>query len=76
MPGLAETWFQEGRQEDIQEGLRDVQATTRETIIEILGNRFGQVPSMTEDRINAIDDTAVLKDLRKKAWVVGSLEES
>ncbi|MBF0552747.1 MAG: Rpn family recombination-promoting nuclease/putative transposase [Deltaproteobacteria bacterium] len=48
MPGLAETWFQEGRQEGFQQGLQQgVQATMRETILEILGSRFGQVPSLT-----------------------------
>ncbi|MBF0497219.1 MAG: hypothetical protein HQK57_05180 [Deltaproteobacteria bacterium] len=71
MPGLAEIWFQGG----LQEGLRGVQAMLRETILEILGSRFGQVTSTIGDRIKAIADTAVLTELRKKTLVVGSLEE-
>jgi hypothetical protein len=47
----------------------------RENIIEVLETRFETVPQGLSDRINEIDDLALLKSLHKRAITVASVEE-
>jgi len=48
---------------------------TREYILEVLETRFQAVPQGLSDRINEIDDLALLKSLHKRAITVASVEE-
>ncbi|MBD2002218.1 MULTISPECIES: hypothetical protein [Cyanophyceae] len=48
---------------------------TREYILEVLETRFETVPQGLSDRINEIDDLALLKSLHKRAITVASVEE-
>lgn len=47
----------------------------RKNIIEVLETRFETVPQGLSDRINEIDDLALLKSLHKRAITVASVEE-
>lgn len=49
--------------------------TSRDNIIELLEARFGEVPSLTIDSVNKIDNVPVLKTLLKTVITVSSLED-
>lgn len=59
---------QEGREEGKVE-------TARESIIEILEVRFGEIPNTIVAKINDINDVSVLKTILKQAIVIPSLDE-
>ena len=54
-----------------QEAIR----SARESVVEVLEVRFEEVPGAIADTINSIDDVALLKQLRRQAIVISSLEE-
>jgi hypothetical protein len=49
--------------------------TLREDVITILEVRFGEVPPTLIERINAIEDIPVLKQLHRQAIAIPSIEE-
>ena len=67
---------QEGRQEGLVEGLeKGIVQTARESILDVLDTRFGQVPSSVRERINALCSEPTLKDLLRRAVRTPSIEE-
>jgi len=64
--------LQEGRQEGREEGSL-VQA--RESVIEALEIRFGEVSNDLRERINAFQDLRTLKSQLRRAITVSSLEQ-
>ena len=59
------------KQEGIQEGkIR----TARESVIEVLEARFGEVPNTIVEKINNINDLSVLKSLLKDAIAIPSTD--
>ncbi|MBF0495914.1 MAG: Rpn family recombination-promoting nuclease/putative transposase [Deltaproteobacteria bacterium] len=72
MPGFVQTWYQEGIQKGLQQGLL---TEAREAVLDILESRFSTVPSPLATLINQLSDTAILKVLRKKAATVATLED-
>jgi hypothetical protein len=46
----------------------------RESVLDILEVRFGNVPEPISQAINKITDLAILKSLRRKAIQIASLE--
>ena len=66
----------EGRQEGLVEGLeKGIVQTARESILDVLDTRFGQVPSSVRERINALCSEPTLKDLLRRAVRTPSIEE-
>ena len=72
--------LQEGRKEGLQEGRQEgreegslVQA--RESVIEALEIRFGEVSNDLRERINAFDNLRTLKAQLRRAITVSSLEQ-
>ena len=68
--------LQEGRQEGREEGREEgslVQA--RESVIEALEIRFGEVQPELVERINAFQDLRTLKAQHRRAITVSSLEQ-
>ncbi len=47
----------------------------RESVVEALETRFEVVPPQVSDRLEAIDDINVLKQLHKQSITIGSVEE-
>ena len=67
---------QKGRQEGLVEGLeKGIVQTARESILDVLDTRFGQVPSSVRERINALCSEPTLKDLLRRAVRTPSIEE-
>ena len=67
---------QKGRQEGLVEGLeKGIVQTARESIIDVLDTRFGQVPDSVREQVNAIGSERNLKDLHRRAILTPSLEE-
>ena len=63
------------KEEGIEEGIeRGVLQNNRDNVIELLATRFGEVPSLTVDSVNKIDNVSVLKTLLKTVITVSSLE--
>ncbi|MDM7274244.1 hypothetical protein [Sulfurihydrogenibium azorense] len=59
---------EEGFKEGLQKGLKD-------SIIESLELKFGELPEEIKAKINSTDDIEALKEMRKKAILIQSLEE-
>jgi hypothetical protein len=59
------------KQEGIEEGRVE---TARESIIEVLEVRFGEIPSTIVEQINGIQDVTVLKELHRQAIATSSLD--
>ncbi|BAY12668.1 hypothetical protein NIES2098_58570 [Calothrix sp. NIES-2098] len=49
--------------------------TARESVIDVLETRFGEVPSAIVEAINAIEEPSVLKMLLKRAIAIPSISE-
>ena len=64
--------LQEGRQEGREEGSL---AQARESVIEALEIRFGEVQPELVERINALDNLPTLKAQHRRAITVPSLEQ-
>ena len=76
MSTLAERWIEEGKQQGLQQGLqRGSAATAREAVVEALEARFDVVPRSVLERVEGVEDVAVLKMLHKKAVTAESLED-
>ena len=67
-----EEQFQQGLQQGRHKGM--VQGA-RESILDILEVRFGVVPAAVAESVNAIEQLAVLRALRRKSAVVQTLDE-
>ncbi|MDM7273944.1 hypothetical protein [Sulfurihydrogenibium azorense] len=55
-------------QQGLQKGLKD-------SIIEILELKFGELPEEIKAKINSTDDIEALKEMRKKAILIQSLKD-
>ena len=67
---------QKGRQEGLVEGLeKGIVQTARESILDVLDTRFGQVPDSVREPVNAIGSERTLKELHRRAILTPSLEE-
>ncbi|MBD0266526.1 MAG: transposase, partial [Tolypothrix sp. Co-bin9] len=58
--------------EGIEEGILQ---NARDSVIEVLETRFGEVPSSIVEVVNQIDESAVLKMLLKRAIAIPSVAE-
>jgi hypothetical protein len=66
---------QKGRQEGLVEGLeKGIVQTARESILDVLDTRFGQVPDSVREQVNAIGSERTLKELHRRAILTPSLE--
>ena len=63
---------EEGREEGLQEG---AQIRARESVIEALEVRFGEVPFSLRERIIGLDDLSELKTELRRAITVPSLDQ-
>ena len=67
---------QKGRQEGLVEGLeKGIVQTARESILDVLDTRFGQVPDSVREQVNVLCGERNLKDLHRRAILTPSLEE-
>jgi hypothetical protein len=67
---------QEGRQEGLTEGRQEGSlAQARESVIEALEIRFGEVSADLRERINALDNLRTLKAQLRRAITVPSLDQ-
>ena len=69
---LAQQFRQEGHKKGWQEGRV---LTLRENVIEVLSERFENVPEELKTAINAVGDELILRALLKSALRAGSLED-
>ncbi len=66
----------EGIQEGIQEGIEQgILQNARDSVIEVLETRFGEVPGSIVEVVNQLDESAVLKMLHKRAIAIPSVAE-
>ena len=69
------TWSEKmeakGRNEGRAEGVRSM----REVVLELLGQRFGAVPTKVKRKVEKIDSMDRLTEMAKKVLVVQSLDE-
>ena len=81
---IAEQLRMEGHQRGLQQGLerglekgleKGLIEDARESVFDILEARFGVTPKDITLKLKSIDELSVLRQLRKKAVVVGSMEE-
>jgi predicted transposase YdaD len=67
---------QKGRKEGLQEGRQEGSLTqARESVIEALEIRFGEVSNDLRERINAFQDLRTLKSQLRRAITVPSLDQ-
>ena len=71
MATLAEQWIEEGRAEGKKEG----RAEAQKMLIELLEFRFSFAPSYMVEMVEGIMSLEVLRQLRKRAFTVDSLEQ-
>ncbi|MBF1990830.1 transposase [Fischerella thermalis] len=62
---------QEGREEGREEGRVE---TARESIVEVLEVRFGEIPNPILEKINGISDVSLLKTIHRQAIAIPSLD--
>ncbi len=75
MPTAAEIWIEQGKKQGHQQGLQQGQAeTARGAVLEALEARFELVPRTIRERLDGIDDPALLKTLHRKAVTTPSLD--
>ena len=68
--------LQEGRKEGRQEGRQEGSlAQARESVIEALEIRFGEISADLRERINALDNLRTLKAQLRRAITVPSLDQ-
>ena len=71
-----ERGLQKGREQGLEQGLQQGQLQdARDSVVDILEARFEIAPQDIVKELKGIDEIAVLRQLRKKAVVVGSLDE-
>ncbi|MBF0549608.1 MAG: hypothetical protein HQK60_03635 [Deltaproteobacteria bacterium] len=76
MPTLAETWFNEGHEQGVAQGIQQGNlSTAHKNLVDILETRFHVVPVSVTTRIDELDDPDRLNRLIKMAVVVDSLAE-
>jgi hypothetical protein len=62
----------EGIEQGIEQGILQ---NARDSVIEVLETRFGEVPSSIVEVVNQIEESAVLKTLHKRAIAIPSVAE-
>ena len=72
--------LKEGLEKGLEKGLvegfeKGIVQNARESILDVLDTRFGQVPESVRERINAIGSEPTLKNLLRQAARASSLEE-
>ena len=68
--------IEKGLQQGLQQGLqRGALETSRQYLSEVLNARFAHVPPAIVTTINRLENLALLKELLRKAVMIGSLEE-
>ena len=72
MPTIADQLREEGMQQGMQQGILQ---NAKETLIDILEERFNIVPMRVIEAINEISDPTVLKTLRRKSIKAESMEK-
>ncbi len=65
----------EGRQEGREEGREEVAAVLRRMLIRQIGQRFGEVPSAIQQRLNALQSVEKLSTVADRVFEVQSIEE-
>ena len=71
-----EKGLEKGLVEGLEKGLeKGIVQNARESILDVLDTRFGQVPESVRERINAIGSEPTLKNLLRQAARASSLEE-
>jgi len=67
--------IQQGLQQGLQQGMQQAVILARESVLENLEFRFGEIPLNIVTLINQIDDLEVLKAVRRQTFGVESLEK-
>ena len=68
--------LEEGRAEGIEQGIEQgILRMGRDSVIEVLETRFGELPISLVEAVNKIEEQAVLKDLLKRAITIESVTE-
>ena len=68
--------YQLVKEEGVEEGLQaGIQQKAREAVVDVLNIRFGTPAPAIIERVNAIEDTEILKALLTQAVIAESLEE-
>lgn len=68
--------IEQGMQQGIEQGIEQgILQTLRENALEILQDRFGEVPPEVSEAINSMVDTSLLKRLHRQAIAIPSIEE-
>lgn len=79
MPTLApfeKMWLDEGIEKGIEKGRNEgILQEAQNTIVDILNERFGEIPSTLLKSVKKIEDHSVLRDLRIHALKVNSIKE-
>ncbi len=79
MPTIApfeKMWLDEGIEKGIEKGRKEgILQEAQTTIIDILNERFGKIPSTLPNSVKKIEDHSVLRELRKHALKVNSIKE-
>ena len=76
MMTLTEKWKMEGLKKGLEEGLQQgLILDAQDSIIEILETKFEFVSEDLKNKVKSINDLNILKDLRKKAVKVNTIED-
>jgi hypothetical protein len=64
------------RQEGVSQGIAEgIIQQRREDVLEVLEVKFGEIPTEVIQKVNEIEDPALLKTLHRQAIALGSLEQ-
>jgi len=69
------TWAEKMEKEYTEKGRREGVRSLREVVLELLGQRFGEVPVKVKRKVQKIDSMDRLTEMAKKVLVVQSLDE-
>jgi hypothetical protein len=68
--------LEQGLEQGLHQGLQQgIAKNAKESVIEILGLRFGYAPASIKERIDEIKDVSVLKKLHRRAVTEASIED-
>jgi hypothetical protein len=68
--------LKEGLEKGIEKGLeKGIVQNARESILDVLDTRFGEVPDSVREQVNALCSEPTLKDLLRRAVRASSLDE-
>jgi len=68
--------LEKGIEQGIEQGLeKGIVQNARESILDVLDTRFGQVPDAVRERVNTLCSEPTLKDLLRRAVRASSLDE-